>query len=343
MRTILAILLMAATASARPTIAVLAQNDGTEITDFLVPFGVIASAGTADVIAVATAGGPVTMWPGLTIVADTTTDAFDRTHPGGADVVVVPAMHDAGNEVTRRWLRTQAERGAVIVSICDGALVLAGTGLLDGRRATGHFYSATQRRREFPAVHWVGDTRWVHDGPFVTTSGVSASLPAAVYVTELLAGATRAQEVAAAQGVGVVDATHDSDGFRIGTAEYWLGARNLLFGWPRDVYAVELRDGMDEVALAFATDMLSRTYFSHAVTVAPTETITTRHGLRVRRDVAPDAVPSRAIPVRIGGTDGVVVREGAHAPDDVLAVLTARYGPDVAAFVATQLEYPTAR
>ncbi|HEV7734720.1 MAG TPA: DJ-1/PfpI family protein [Candidatus Binatia bacterium] len=340
MRTILALLLVAATASARPTVAVVAQNDGTEITDFLVPYGVIASAGTVDVVAVATADGPVAMWPGLTIEADTTIDAFDRTHPDGADVVVVPAMHDAGNEVTRRWLRTQAARGATIVSICDGALVVAGTGLLDGRRATGHFYSATQRQRDFPAVHWVNDTRWVHDGPFVSTSGVSASLPAAVYVTGLVAGATRAQEVARAQGLAVVDATHDSNAFRIGTAEYWLGARNLLFGWPRDVYAVELRDGMDEVALAFTVDMLSRTYFSHAIAVAPTATITTRHGLRVRRDVAPDAVPVRAIAV---GTDGIVVRDGARAPDDVLAVLTTRYGPDVAGFVATQLEYPTSR
>jgi transcriptional regulator GlxA family with amidase domain len=208
--------------------------------------------------------------------------------------------------------------------------------LLDGRRATGHFYSAAQRRRDFPAVRWVDDTRWVHDGPFVTSSGVSASLPASLYVVELLGGAAQARSSARDQGLDGFDASHDSDAFRIGAAEYWLGARNLLFGWPRDVWAVELRDGMDEVALAFAVDMLSRTYFSYAQAVAPTPFVTTRHGLRVLADAAPDALPRRALPVRIG-TD---VGDGARAPADVLALLQTRYGPDVAGFVATQLEYP---
>jgi putative intracellular protease/amidase len=339
MRALLLLLVATCTAvHARPTVAVLAQNDGTEITDFLVPYAVVANAGVADVVAVATAPGRVELWPALAIEVDTTTAAFDRAHPDGATVVVVPAMHDAANATTRAWLRSQAERGAVIVAICDGALVLAGTGLLDGRRATGHFYSATQRRRDFPAVHWVDDTRWVHDGPFVTSSGVSASLPAALYVVELLGGPERARETARALGLAGFDARHDSDAFAIGAAEYWLVARNLVFGWPRDVWAVELRDGMDEIGLAFAADMVSRTWFSHARSVAPTPAITTRHGVRVLADATPGALPARAIPVRIGADVG----EGARAADDVLALLATRYGPTVSAFVATQLEYAPA-
>jgi putative intracellular protease/amidase len=342
MRALVALLLLvsgAASAEARPVVAVLAQNDGTETTDFLVPYAVVAGADVADVVAVATAPGRVALWPALAIDVDTTTAAFDRAHPDGATVVVVPAMHDAANPTTRAWLRSQAERGATIVAICDGALVLAGTGLLDGRRATGHFHSASQRRRDFPAVQWVDDTRWVHDGAVVTTSGVSASLPAALYVVELLAGPERARAAARAQGLVAFDARHDSDAFVIGAAEYWLGARNLLFGWPRDVWAVELRDGMDEIGLAFAADMASRTWFSSALAVAPTPAVTTRHGLRVLADATPAALPARAIPIRIG-TD---VGEGARAADDVLALLATRYGPTVSAFVATQLEYAPAR
>jgi len=70
------------------------------------------------------------------------------------------------------------------VSICDGSLVVAGTGLLDGRRAIGHFASADKRREQFPAVHWVANTRFVHDGQFISSSGVSASLPTAIYLVE---------------------------------------------------------------------------------------------------------------------------------------------------------------
>jgi len=75
-------------ARARPVVAVLAQNGGTEITDFLVPYGVIASGGAADVRALSTEGEPVDLWPGLTIVADASIAAFDRAQPEGAAFVI---------------------------------------------------------------------------------------------------------------------------------------------------------------------------------------------------------------------------------------------------------------
>ena len=332
-------------ATARPLVAILAQNDGTEITDFLVPYGVIAGSDTADVVAVSTADGPVALWPGLTMRADTTVERFDAAHPNGADFVIVPAFHDSKNETTRRWLRAQASKGATLVSICDGALALAGTGLLDGHRATGHFYSADQRRKEFPKVNWVDNTRFVHDGKFISSSGVSASLPTALYLVELLSDRRHALEVARTFGLPDYGATHNSDAFHVGASEYWVGAKSMVFGWPRDQYAFELVSGVDEVGLAFAFDMLSRTYRSDAFAVAPTEEVTSRHGLRLLRSKTPDAVPARALPVRIGsspGSGGLVVGDGARAPQDVLSYLTQRYGPQLSGFVAMQLEYPTA-
>ncbi len=334
-------------AGARPVVSVLAQNDGTEITDFLVPFAVIASSDAADVVAVSTANGPIELIPGpflapLEIGAETTTEAFDQVHPAGADFVIVPAFHDSENLVTRTWLRAQAAKSATLVSICDGALTLAATGLLDGHRATGHFASANQRRKQFPKVEWMTNTRYVHDGKFISSSGVSASLPTALYVVELLAGRTRALEVARAHGAVSYEATHDSDAFRLGTYEYWTAARNLLFGWPRDVYAIELTPAIDEVGLAFVFDMTSRTFFARTLTVAATNPVTTRHGLHVLRSATQEAVPWGAVSVRIGGpvrTSGVTIGEGARAPGDLLRYLTRRYGEPLSAFVATQLEY----
>src|SRR5262245_16023561 len=83
----------AAQASGRPVVAILAQNDGTEITDFLVPYGVIASSESAEVIAVSTHHDPVELVPGpvlagTRIVADTSVAEFDRVHPNGAGFVV---------------------------------------------------------------------------------------------------------------------------------------------------------------------------------------------------------------------------------------------------------------
>src|SRR5262249_32902367 len=109
-------------AGARPVVAVLAQNMGTEITDFLGPYGVVAAADAADVIAVSTGEGvielvPGPFLPGLRIAAGTTIDAFDREHPAGASFVIIPAFRDPRDDVTRSWLRLQAEKGATLVSI----------------------------------------------------------------------------------------------------------------------------------------------------------------------------------------------------------------------------------
>jgi putative intracellular protease/amidase len=342
-------LLIAGPASARPVVAILAQNDGTEITDFLVPYGVLASSGAADVVAVSREEGPVELVPGpilsgVTILADTTLEKFDRAHPRGADFVIVPAFLDAENAVTRGWLQGQAAKGATLVSICDGAIVVAGTGLLDGHRATGHFASAGQRRKQFPNVHWMANTRFVDDGKFISSSGVSASLPAALYLVELLAGRTRALEVARAQGLADYRTAHDSHAFHMGIGDLWVGAKNYLFGWPRDVYALELAPGVDEVGLGFAIDMLSRTFRATVAIVAPTNEVPTRYGLRVVRSALPSELPARAVRVRIGGSiaaPGLRVGEGAHAAPDVLAYLTQHYGDALSTFVAMQLEYPS--
>jgi len=135
-----------------PLVAVLGQNDGTETTDFLVPYGVLRESGAAEVVAVATRPGPLALHPVLTIRPQATTADFDTTHPDGADYVIVPAMHRADDPDVLAWLRAQAAKRATIVGVCDGALVLAAAGLLDGRRATTHWRYAARLARDYPSV-----------------------------------------------------------------------------------------------------------------------------------------------------------------------------------------------
>lgn len=338
-----AFLARAEPAAAKPLVAVLAQNSGTEMTDFMVPYGVIASSGAADVIAVSTGAGPIDFMTGVEARGDMTIAEFDVAHSRGADFVIIPAFHDSENAATRDWLRKQASKGATLVSICDGVLVMAGTGLLDGHKATGHFHSLDERRRDFPKVEWKTNTRFVQDGKFISSAGVSASLPTALYIVELIAGRERAMEVARAQGVSGYSAAHDSDAFRLTTGDYWLAAKSLLFAWPRDVYALRTGAGVDEVGFAFAADMLSRTFRAKVAVVADEAEVRTRYGLRLLRRMAPEEVPSRAVTVRIGGAtqmSDLAVGEGARAADDMADYLTRRYGAEMAAFVTTQLEYP---
>ena len=325
----------------RVVAAVVALNAGTEVTDFLVPYGILAEAG-ADVLAVAPEAAPVALWPAGRIKPHMDFAGFDAAHDKGADIVIIPAMIERADETVVAWLREQAAKGALMVSICEGASTLAATGLLDGRKATGHFYEEGRRRKDFPAVNWQKNIRYVEDGNTISSSGVSASLPVSLTLAERIAGPARAAEIAAHYGVADWSATHDSEAFHIGMREMATAVKNLVFGWPRADILIAAEEGVSEVDLAFPLDFGARSWKSETRLLADKPEITTRHGLTLLADVT-DEAPERAYVVRLPGDEGEGALElGSPATlrEDMLAWIAETLGPGTAHFVAVQLEYP---
>ena len=161
----------------QPVIAIVGINSGTELTDYVIPFGILRQAEVGEIVTVATEAGPMTMRPALRIRPAATIADFDARFPGGADYVVVPAVVRRDDPVLIGWLRAQAAKGGTLVSICDGALVLAKSGLLDGHRATAHWATAGYRRKTYPAVRWQDDRRYVSDGKIVSSADSQPSRP----------------------------------------------------------------------------------------------------------------------------------------------------------------------
>ncbi|MEV4641632.1 helix-turn-helix domain-containing protein [Actinoplanes sp. NPDC049548] len=98
---------------------------------------------------------------------------------GVADTVIVPGIVDVAAPVPDKvvaGLRTAAARGTRIASICAGAFVLAGAGLLDGRRATTHWIAADRLAERFPAVQVDPAVLYVDDGQLLTSAGAAAGL-----------------------------------------------------------------------------------------------------------------------------------------------------------------------
>ena len=93
--------------------------------------------------------------------------------PGG----IAPTFRQMGNPVLRNYLLSVAEKAEVVGSICTGSLILAAAGLLDGRRATTHW--GCQRFLERLGVTYLPE-RWVEDGKFITSAGVSAGIDMAL-------------------------------------------------------------------------------------------------------------------------------------------------------------------
>jgi putative intracellular protease/amidase len=319
----------------RPLIAIVGINDATETTDYLMPYGILQRANVADVMLLATDRGPVELYPALTVEPHATVAEFDTRYPDGADYVIVPAMSRDDDPAILAWVKSQAAGGAMIVGVCAGAKVVGEAGLLDGRRATTHWYFLDELRDRHP-VRYVADRRLVVDRGVATTTGISASMPMALTLIEAIAGREKAEAVGRAIGVPAWDARHDSGAFTLTRPFASTVLGNALALWNREQLGLELTPGIDEVSLALVADAWSRTYRSRAVTLSRTEGATeTRNGLRI----VPDRIVASWPPERL--LPAVGERPPANALDDVLGSIAARYGPRTAAVVAMQLEYPT--
>src|SRR5262245_748371 len=254
----------------RPLIAIVGANEGTETTDYLMPYGIPRRADIGQVTALATGPGPVTLFPALKVEAQATVADFDVQHPRGADYVIVPAMSRDDDPAALRWIRSQAAKGAIVIGVCAGAMVVGNAGLLDGRRATTHWYYLKEFRKRHPTVDYVADRRLVVDGAVATTTGITGSMPMALTLIEAIAGRDRAQAVARDLGMTSWDARHDSHAFQFTRPFALTAIANQLAFWSHESLGIEIAPGIDEVSLALVADAWSRTYRSRALTFAAT-------------------------------------------------------------------------
>lgn len=319
------------TGRSRPLIAIPGLNDATETTDYLVPTGILRRADVADVMLLATGPGPVQLYPALKVEPDATLAAFDAAHPEGADYVIVPAMSRDDDPAMLAWLRQQADKGARIIGVCAGAKVVGAAGLLDGKRATTHWYYLPELLDRSPTVQPVADRRFVTDGTVTTTTGITASLPMMLTLIEAIAGPDKAKSVAGELGVAAWDSRHASAAFRLTRPFATTVLANRAAVWRHETFGLRLEPGLDEVSLALTADAWSRTYRSSVASFAATPGVETANGLRILADGT--APPAGRLASTFPG------EAPARTLDRVLQAIGERYGDRTAAVVATQLEY----
>ena len=141
-------------------------------------------------------GGPVETNTVLPIPTEPIADALARdVHTvvivGGDGALI--AMHDAAFVSAIAALGKQATR---MCSVCSGALVLAATGALDGRRAVTHWEDCHILARDFPSVKVEENPLFIKDGPIWTSAGITAGMDMALAVVAEDAGRAAAMRMA---------------------------------------------------------------------------------------------------------------------------------------------------
>jgi len=89
---------------------------------------------------------------------------------GGFDVLLIPGGIGTRKEMANpqfiAGLKRLAEASRIVTTVCTGSLLLARTGLLDGRKATSNKRVFQLVKGYAPKVEWIAKARWMEDGKY---------------------------------------------------------------------------------------------------------------------------------------------------------------------------------
>ena len=174
--------------------------DGAEELDWAGPWEVLAAWSRmwpddgVSVYTVADSLEAVTCAKGLRVLPEHT---WESAPP--PDVVLWPGgmgtRAQLGVEAIRERIRAFRDSGALMTSVCTGALVYADSGLLDGRRATTYWNALGLLAELGTDIEVDGESRFVDEGDVITAAGVSAGIDMALHLVRRLHSEDRAREV----------------------------------------------------------------------------------------------------------------------------------------------------
>lgn len=170
--------------------------DGFQLLDTFGPLEMFAGLrNRVRIVIIAERPGLIASSAGPTINADYTFSNVPKL-----DVLLIPGGEGTRREVNNVLLveavKTLALDTPNVASICTGAAILARSGLLDGLNATTNKRAFKWATDQGQKVKWVKQARWVEDGKYFTSSGISAGMDMSLAMIAKLFGHDTALRVA---------------------------------------------------------------------------------------------------------------------------------------------------
>lgn len=141
----------------------------------------------------------ITTFEGLRILPDY---SFDEEELPNIDVLVVPSAEnsmsgDLENTELIQFVNENGNKALFIMSLCDGAFVLAKAGLVDDHISTTFPSDIENYRSMFPQLDVKENVSFVHDRKLITSAGGAKSYDPALYLSEIIYGKKAAEGIAA--------------------------------------------------------------------------------------------------------------------------------------------------
>jgi transcriptional regulator GlxA family with amidase domain len=136
-------------------------------------------------------GGPIMSSQGFSINSEPLVEQ-------GYDTLIVAGDNECRlpSDTLLDYIRRAPQHSRRVASICTGAFVLAAAGLLDGKRATTHWYHAREFKKQYPNIQLEEDRIFVVDGQIWTSAGMSAGVDLTLAIVESDLGLETARMVA---------------------------------------------------------------------------------------------------------------------------------------------------
>lgn len=153
--------------------------------------------GGISVFTVAETMEAVTSFEGLKLLPDYSFDSEDLPK---IDILVVPSAEhnmdsDLENEKLINWVSEIGSKADFVISLCDGAFVLAKAGLIDGKESTTFPSDIARYHETFPSLEVHENVSFVHHHNLLTSAGGAKSYDVALYLVHHLYGDTVAKGV----------------------------------------------------------------------------------------------------------------------------------------------------
>ncbi len=168
--------------------------DGFETLDIFGPVEILARVEGHELLYQSLDGGIVRNAQGMEVL----TSRIEALEP--ESVLVIPGGRGTralvGNERFLNGISELVQNAGYVLSICTGSALLAKAGVLDGLKATSNKKAFEWAKSNSNQVTWVYHARWVNDGKFYTSSGVSAGMDMALGFVRDLYGMEKAEKIA---------------------------------------------------------------------------------------------------------------------------------------------------
>ena len=210
------------------------------------------------------------------------------------------------------WLREASGHARRVASVCNGALLLAGAGILDARRAATHWSACRELAERYPQVTVEDDAIFVRDGRVWTSAGVTAGMDLALALVEEDLGRAVALQIARWL-VMFVKRPGGQSQFSAHLAGQRPGTRRLreVATWVHDNLAADLRVETLADRACMSTRNFSRA-FRREVGMTPGKYIEASRVQAARHALADTADGIDAVAARCGFGTAETMRRAFH-------------------------------